>query len=88
MKLIIDIRNLQMMENDDHIITLDDTDYKYSELSDMGKISVRQLNILEKEILDTRLLLDRHEAAKKTFINQFKSIVENVEVEVTDETSH
>jgi hypothetical protein len=76
------------MENDDHIITLDDTDYKYSELSDMGKISVRQLNILEKEILDTRLLLDRHEAAKKTFINQFKSIVENVEVEVTDETSH
>jgi hypothetical protein len=67
------------MENDDHIITLDGIDYKYSELPDTGKISVRQLNILEKEILDTRLLLDRHEAAKKTFINQFKSIVENKE---------
>ena len=76
------------VENNDHIVTLDGVDYKYSELPDMGKISVRQLNILEKEILDTRLLLDRHEAAKKTFINQFKSIVENVEVEVTDETSH
>ncbi|MBT4478919.1 MAG: hypothetical protein HOC66_05880 [Flavobacteriales bacterium] len=67
------------VENNDHIVTLDGVDYKYSELPDMGKISVRQLNILEKEILDTRLLLDRHEAAKKTFIDQFKSIVENKE---------
>jgi hypothetical protein len=67
------------MENNDQIITFDEVDYKYSELPDTGKITVKQLNIIEKDILETRLLLDRHEAARKTFVDQFKMIIENEE---------
>jgi hypothetical protein len=63
------------VENNDQTVTFDEVDYKYSELPDTGKIVVNQLNILEKEILDTRMLLDRHMAAKQSFVNQFGEIV-------------
>jgi len=66
-------------QTDDQIITFDGIDYKYSELPDTGKIVVNQLNTIDKDILQTRLLIARHEAAKKTFIDQFKSIIENKE---------
>ena len=66
-------------ENNDHIITFDGIEYKYSELPDTGKIVINQLNTIERDILQTKLLIDRHEAAKKTFIDQFKTIIENKE---------
>jgi len=63
------------VEKDDQIISLDGNDYKFSELSDEGKLVVNQLNIIESDILKTKMLLDRHQAARQTFINQFKEIV-------------
>ena len=60
---------------DDQIITLDGIDHKYSDLTDEGKIIVNQLNIIESEILKTKMLLDRHHAAKHSFIGQFQSII-------------
>ena len=69
------------VETNDQIITLDEVDYRYSELTDDGKIIVNQLNIIEREVLQTRMLLDRHEAAKITFIARFKEIVAEVEIE-------
>jgi hypothetical protein len=68
-------------EMQDQIITFDEKEYKYSELSDRGKVVVNQLNIVESDILQTKMLLDRHEAAKQTFVSTFKEIVTEVEVE-------
>ncbi len=68
-------------EMQDQIITFDEKEYKYSELSDRGKVIVNQLNIVESDILQTKMLLDRHEAAKQTFVSTFKEIVTEVEVE-------
>lgn len=68
-------------EMQDQIITFDDKEYKYSELSDRGKVIVNQLNIVESDILQTKMLLDRHEAAKQTFVSTFKEIVTEVESE-------
>jgi hypothetical protein len=67
-------------EMQDQIITFDEKEYKYSELSDRGKVVVNQLNIVESDILQTKMLLDRHEAAKQTFVATFKEIVTEVEV--------
>jgi hypothetical protein len=64
------------VENNDQTVTFNEVEYKYSDLPDTGKITVNQLNILEKEILETRMLLDRHMAAKQSFITQFGQIVE------------
>jgi hypothetical protein len=70
------------VENNDQIITFDEVNYRYSDLPDNGKIIVNQLNIIEREVLQTKMLLDRHEAAKMTFIAQFKEIVTEIEPEV------
>ena len=59
----------------EQIITFDEKEYKYSELSGRGKVIVNQLNIVEQDILQTKMLLDRHEAAKQTFVATFKEIV-------------
>ena len=70
----------KIVENNDHIITFDGKSFIwYSELPDTGKIVINQLNTIERDILQTKLLIDRHEAAKKTFIDQFKTIIENKE---------
>jgi hypothetical protein len=63
------------MEKNEQTITFDGVEYKFSDLPDTGKIIVNQLNVLEKEILSTRMLLDRHAAAKQTFVTQFGEIV-------------
>ena len=68
-----------MAEQTDQIITFDDKEYKYSELTDQGKIVVNQLNILDQDILQTKMLLDRHEAAKSTFVQGFKLLIEEDE---------
>jgi len=65
------------VETNDQVVTFNEVEYKFSDLPDTGKIVVNQLNILEKEILDTRMLLDRHMAAKQSFILQFGQIVES-----------
>ena len=64
------------VETNEQIVTFNEVEYKFSDLPDEGKIVVNQLNILEKEILDTRMLIDRHMAAKQAFILQFGQIVE------------
>jgi hypothetical protein len=70
-----------MAEQTDQIITFDDKEFKYSELTDHGKVVVNQLNIIEQEIGSTKMLLDRHEAAKKTFVDVFKEIINRKEEE-------
>jgi hypothetical protein len=78
------MRMARKKQTDDQIITFDGIDYKYSELPDDGKIIVNQLNIIERDILQTKMLLDRHEAAKMTFVTQFKEVVIIPEPESSD----
>jgi hypothetical protein len=63
-------------EQNDQIITFDDVEYKYSELTNKGKVAVNQLSIIESDIVQTSMLLDRYQAAKETFIKLLKTCLE------------
>jgi hypothetical protein len=65
----------------EQIITLDDKEYKYLELSEEAKTAVNQLNVIEMDIQQTKMLLGRHEAAKITFVKYFRDCVEPEETE-------
>jgi hypothetical protein len=66
-----------MEEDKSQIITLNDKEYKYSELTERGKIIINQLNIINYDISECKLQLDRHEAAKQMFIISFKNLMES-----------
>lgn len=61
--------------DNDQIITLDDKDYKYSELTNEGKLAVQHLNAIQREIISTKFLLERHEGTKRYFIDTLSKIV-------------
>ncbi len=54
-----------MKEDKSQIITLNDKEYKYSDLSERGKIIINQLNVINYDISECKLQLDRHEAARR-----------------------
>jgi hypothetical protein len=56
-------------------ITLDGEEYKYSEITEEGKVAVQHLNAIEHEIATTKFLLDRHEGTKLYFIEVLSKIL-------------
>jgi hypothetical protein len=68
-----------MEEDKSQIITLNDKEYKYSDLSERGKIIINQLNVINYNISECKLQLDRHEAARQMFIIHFKNLIEGDE---------
>jgi hypothetical protein len=65
------------MQEKEQIIEFDGKEYKYSELSERGKIIINQLNVINYDISECKLQLDRHEAAKQMFILSFKHSVDS-----------
>ena len=76
-----------MEEDKSQIITLNDKEYKYSELTERGKIIINQLNIINYDISECKLQLDRHEAAKQMFIISFKNLMESPDKDKEGDTS-
>ena len=76
-----------MEEDKSQIITLNDKEYKYSDLSERGKIIINQLNIINYDISECKLQLDRHEAAKQMFIISFKNLMESPDKDNEGDTS-
>jgi hypothetical protein len=68
-----------MKEDKSQIITLNDKEYKYSDLSERGKIIINQLNVINYDISECKLQLDRHEAARQMFMISFKNLIEDDE---------
>jgi hypothetical protein len=66
-----------MEEDKSQIITLNDKEYKYSDLSERGKIIINQLNVINYDISECKLQLDRHEAARQMFMISFKNLIES-----------
>jgi|LWDU01.1.fsa_nt_gi hypothetical protein len=64
-------------DQNDQIISFEGAEYKYSELSEQGKVVVNQLNVISQDIMETSMLLSRHEAARTTFIAAFKEVIED-----------
>jgi len=60
---------------EEQLITLDGKEFAYSELSDEGKLVINQISILENDITQTKMALDRYEAAKKTFIDSLRDLL-------------
>jgi hypothetical protein len=65
----------------EQLITFDGEEFKFSELSDEAKHMVNQISILENDIVQTRMAVDRHEAAKKTFIEALREELKPTEPE-------
>jgi len=65
------------MKEQEQVIEFDGKKYKYSELSERGKIIINQLNVINYDISECKLQLDRHEAAKQMFILSFKHSVDS-----------
>jgi hypothetical protein len=64
------------VENE-QVITLDGEEYKYSEITEEGKVAVQHLNSIERELAETRFLLDRHEGTKRYFIEALSKILKH-----------
>ena len=63
--------------DNDQTITLDGKEYKYSDITEEGKIAVQHLNSIERELAETKFLLDRHEGTKRYFIEALSKILKH-----------
>jgi hypothetical protein len=63
--------------DNDQTITLDGKEYKYSDITEEGKVAVQHLNSIERELAETRFLLDRHEGTKRYFIEALSKILKH-----------
>lgn len=63
--------------DNDQTITLDGEEYKYSDITEEGKVAVQHLNSIERELAETRFLLDRHEGTKRYFIEALSKILKH-----------
>ena len=62
--------------NEEPVLMLNDKKYIISEMSDMQKTFVSELNFLEQDLTATRRLMDRLTLAKEGYINRLQTDLE------------
>ena len=62
--------------NEEPVLMLNDKKYIISEMSDMQKMLVSELNFLEQDLITTRRQMDRLTLAKEGYINRLQTDLE------------
>ena len=62
--------------NEEPVLMLNDKKYIISEMSDMQKMLVSELNLLEQDLVTTRRQMDRLTLAKEGYINRLQTDLE------------
>ena len=62
--------------NEEPVLMLNDKKYIISEMSDMQKMLVSELNLLEQDLVTTRRQMDRFTLAKEGYITRLQTDLE------------
>ena len=62
--------------NEEPVLMLNDKKYIISEMSDMQKLLVSELNLLEQDLVTTRRQMDRFTLAKEGYITRLQTDLE------------
>ena len=73
--------------NEEPVLMLNDKKYIISEMSDMQKMLVSELNFLEQDLTTTRRQMDRLTLAKEGYITRLQTDLEAPPPEPSDDTN-
>ena len=73
--------------NEEPVLMLNDKKYIISEMSDMQKMLVSELNLLEQDLVTTRRQMDRFTLAKEGYITRLQTDLEAPPPEPSDDTN-